>query len=259
MAALTPQSMFGIDRFLALVRRRLAPAQQATLQRILISDYGDSGHSRQIGYAVAGFSVAIAALCLIPVVPPGVPVALGLFAAAAGTVAGFMRRREQAPRHVAGLTRRGLPRGLFAIGILNAVAMLVVATDPSLRLGSVLVAAAIVGLLLLAQYLSVAPLPLRGVDPGLETAVADFVRADQTWTIMTLIIALGNLGFVFSLAEALVIAQTRHTFGAMDIAFAVIRLAAAVLLLASTLTFKSATKRLRNYDPLVTALEAAPA
>ena len=82
-------------------------------------------------------------------------------------------------RRGAALAQRKLPGPLLLIGICGIVAMLVYRMNTALRAGSLLVAGAIGGMLLIARGLSTAPLSFRGDDPALEAALANFVRADQ--------------------------------------------------------------------------------
>jgi hypothetical protein len=260
MGIFSPQSTVGIGRLLSIVKRRVSAPRQAQFERILVADYGDRERSNRISYAVSGVALVLAVLCAVPAVPAGIPLALGIMAAAGGIVAGFMRRKDQSARRAATLTPRGLPRTLVIIGICDVVATMWTAIDPALRWGSLLVALTIAGMLAFARYASAAPAPLRGNEPALENAVADFVRADQMLSITMLIMGLAGLNFLFCLLYGEAMIHTLGRIGTTEIVlFCVVRWGPIIPLSVATFVFRAGVKRLRDVEPLVTALEAAPA
>ena len=198
VAILWPDSFFGVKGGFCISARRLEPDRSVRLERALAARENAEAISRRATlryFAAAGF--ALAALELLPAIPPVIPYALFCLALAVVILLAYLQFRRAMERRVAPLVRRSVLTSL-PLPVIIAMACcfageLAFTSDPAQRFGAIVVALATLTLAVIAWRVAVAPALLLGADPQVEYAVDERLRKVRAISIAVLACGVGVL------------------------------------------------------------------
>jgi hypothetical protein len=186
-AFISPGCFWGITQYFKWSSRKLSPLERDRLERTVVARENAEGVSGAYGRWLGVFGMAVAAVAFIPAVPSVVPYAAFCLALAALMLLGYLQFRRATERRVAPLLRRSvmraLPVGSIAAVLCTFVATLALAIYPDLRLGAIAGALATLVLGVIAWRIATAPALLLGMDPQVEYAVDEYVRAARATSI----------------------------------------------------------------------------
>jgi hypothetical protein len=186
-AFLSPDYFWGLKPYIKCSARKLSPDERDRLERTMMARQAAEGVSKAFGRWLGLFGIAIAALTLVPAVPIVVPYALFSLAIAATMLLGYLQFQRATVRRVAPLLRRSalraLPPGAIVAMVCCFVATLSFAIYPALRVGAIVAALVTLVLGVIAWRIAGAPALLLGVDPQVEYAVDERVRAGRATSI----------------------------------------------------------------------------
>jgi hypothetical protein len=206
---ITRPGCFGsIGQYFRGARAALAPEQQARLSRVLDARIDAEGTDPYTRYAGA-FTLAMAAVALLPQVPSVLPYAASCAGLAIAVFISYLHFRRTSDRRVAPLARRNPwaslpPLVLACAGVcIGAAGSLVV--YPQYRVAAIVAAASGLALCAIAWRIAVAPAMLFGNDTQLEYLVDEHVRFCRATGLIALACAPAIVLVMFAWAELRVV------------------------------------------------------
>jgi hypothetical protein len=246
LGLVAPNMLLGVDQFVAPVRARLTTLEQRTrLQHILLTSYPNGTRTRRIGIVIAVLSFSLAALAIVPFVPPLIVGVAGCAVVVFGVAAACIRLRNDGARRAAALVRRSIPWQLVLAVVLATASTLATGLDPARRSGALLAALAIIVLVVVGTQIALKPFQLRCDDPKLELAIAELVRRGQAWAIASVITTVA----MFNIAMG---ALSGAHAGAASVA-------GTLLVTAAVIVTSFSVKPVRKLDVVLSELDATPA
>ncbi len=175
----TPGCFGGIRLYFRGARAGLAPEQRERLARVLAARTDAEGTDLYTRYAGV-FTIAMAAIGLIPAVPSVVPYAASCLALAVATLLAYLHFRRLSERRIAPLTRRtawtSLPPLVLASWAICLAGAAAFAAFPEYRIAAIAAVVSGIALCAIAWRVAIAPAMLFGDDAQLEYLVDEHVR-----------------------------------------------------------------------------------
>ena len=177
---LRPACLWGMGVYFAGARAAFSPDQRERLARVLAARSEAEGDTDAFTRYAGFFTLAMAAVALVPSVPYVLPYAASCSATAVAILCIYLHFRRATTRRVAPLVHRTpwtslspLALVTVAVCILGAAAF---ATLPQYRVGGIIVVVTAVALCAIAWRVAISPAILFGDDPQLEYLVDEHVR-----------------------------------------------------------------------------------
>ena len=172
---LRPGCLWGMGMYFAGARAAFSPDQRERLARVLAARTEVEGDTDAFTRYAGFFTIAMAAVALVPSVPYVLPYAASCSATAVAILCIYLHFRRATTRRVAPFVHRTpwtslspLALVTVAVCILGAAAF---ATLPQYRVGGIIVVVTAIALCAIAWRVAIAPAILFGDDPQLEYLV----------------------------------------------------------------------------------------
>lgn len=214
-----PGCFWGMSMYFAGARSAFDPEQRARLARAIAARSDVEGDTDAYTRYAGIFTIAMAPVEILAVVPYVLPYAAAALATAIAMLASYLHFRRAPELRIAPLVRRSVWAALppaaivaAAVCVFGAVAF---AALPSYRVGALIVVLAAIALCAIAWRVAVAPALLIGDDPQLEYLIDEHVRFCRATSLIALACAPPT---VLVLLAAASLPATAHFFNTVSLA-----------------------------------------